>query len=66
MSFNVFHRTWWRFNSDWPDELEPCVGRKHYIQKKIWSEDEARSIAQEWNSKHNEGRLSDKAEYEEV
>ena len=33
--YNVFTRTWWRKNPDWPNGLEPCIGPKTYIAKKL-------------------------------
>lgn len=64
MAYNVFHRTWWKRNKSWPGGREPHCGRKHYIQKRVATEDEARSICRQYNSTHEPGFLSDKAEYE--
>lgn len=63
-TYSVFTRTWWKESKGWPNGLEPCPGRKHYIAENC-TEEEAREIAVEWNSEHEPGRLSLKAEYEE-
>lgn len=62
--YKVFHRTWWRDNPDWPDGLEPHIGRKTTLGYAS-SEEDARALCQEYNSTHEPGRLSRKAEYEE-
>lgn len=62
--YKVFHRTWWRDNPEWPGGLEPHVGRKTTLGYAS-SEDDARALCQEYNSTHEPGRLSRKAEYEE-
>ena len=61
--YKVFHRTWWRENPDWPDGLEPHAGRKTHISY-AHNEQDAQEICAEYNGKHNAGRLSRKAEYE--
>lgn len=61
--YNVFHRTFWKRNKSWPGGREPGCGRKHYIERGV-SEDEARRICKEYNTTHEPGFLSDKAEYE--
>ena len=63
--YRIFTRTWWRNNPEWPDGLEPCPGRKYTIGRAETLE-EARALAQAWNAKHEPGRLSKKAEFEEV
>ena len=62
--YEIFHRTWWQPNPSWPDGREPGVGEPHHIG---WadSEEEARQMCREWNSEHEPGHLSDKAEYSE-
>ncbi|NBT88818.1 MAG: hypothetical protein EBT51_11040 [Flavobacteriaceae bacterium] len=65
MMYKVFHRTWWRENKDWPNGLEPHVGKSHYICK-VKTEDEAIIICEAWNDIHDAGRYSDKAEYTEI
>ena len=62
MNYEVFHRTWWRRNDEWPDGREPGVGRAYHIGWAV-DEAEARAMCKEWNSKHNPGLLSDKVEY---
>lgn len=63
--YNVFHRTWWQANPAWPGGLEPGAGERHYIQRRVTYED-ALELCKEWNSSHNPGPLSDKAEFEEA
>jgi hypothetical protein len=75
--YDVFHRTWWkkcRHNPSnlraprswgWPNGLEPGFGKKHYIAHHVTRED-ALELCEEYNSTHEPGRLSDKAEFEEV
>lgn len=63
--FKIFHRTWWKENPSWPNGLEPCPGKKYYIGK-CYEEETARELCKEWNDNNVAGRLSNKAEYEEV
>ena len=65
MNCNVFTRTFWKENADWPNGLEPAMGRKTYIARNV-PEEEARAICKDWNATHKPGRLSRKAEYEEA
>jgi len=45
----TFKRTWWIYNSEWPDGLEPGAGDKLDIQH--WdTEEEAREHCQHMNS----------------
>jgi len=60
--YRVFTRTWWRDNPDWPDGLEPSLGRKTTLAKRV-SFEEARRIARKYNATHEPGRLSRKAEF---
>jgi hypothetical protein len=60
----VFHRTWWRRNPDWPNGLEPHPGRKTKIGIAVGIA-EAQEMCREWNSSHNPGELSRKAEFME-
>ena len=65
--YRVFVRNWWRNNPEWPGGLEPHGGaRKTTIASRVATEEEARSIAQQYNATHKPGRLSRKAEYEET
>jgi hypothetical protein len=64
MTYNVFTRTWWKENPDWPNGLEPCAGEKDYIAFGL-SELEARAMCKELNRDIDPGRYSLKAEYEE-
>jgi len=63
--YRVFHRTWWVRNPEWPSGREPGAGRKHFIAW-AYTEEEARAKCKEWNSKHDPGFLSDKAEFEKA
>lgn len=63
--YRVFTRTWWKENSSWPNGLEPCPGRKHTLGK-VPTEEMAQTWCKQWNAKHKPGRLSRKAEFEEV
>lgn len=63
--YRVFTRTWWRESLNWPNGLEPCPGRKHTIDK-VRTEEEALAVCAMYNKTHKPGRLSRKAEYEEV
>jgi hypothetical protein len=65
MAYRVFTRTWWKNNPSWPNGLEPCLGRKTTIAKRVQTEADARAICQRWNAENKPGRLSRKAEYEE-
>ena len=63
--YSVFTRTWWRENPDWPNGLEPHPGRKHVLGT-FSSEAAARERCAIYNETHSPGRLSRKAEYEEL
>ena len=66
MAFKVFVRNWWKSNPSWPNGLEPDGGApKKYIGT-FRSEESAREHAQNYNATHSPGRLSRKAEFEEV
>jgi len=65
MAYKLFTRTWWRNNPAYPDGLEPCPGRKHYMGRAKCEED-ARAACQEYNRTHKPGRLSRKMEFEEA
>jgi hypothetical protein len=65
MVFRTFTRTWWRNNPAYPDGLEPCAGKKHYVSRHK-NEEDARHQCMEYNRTHKPGRLSRKMEYEEV
>ncbi len=65
MAYRIFTRTWWRNNPDWPDGLEPHAGRKTTIGKAA-TEEEARDMCRVHRANHAPGRLSRKAEYEEI
>ncbi len=64
MSYKVFTRTFWRENKNgqWPDNLEPHMGRKHTLAT-VSTEEEAIKRCDQYNSTHKPGRYSRKAEY---
>lgn len=61
--YRVFLRDWLKDNPEWPDGLEPCAGEKQYIAS-FDSEIEAQACCKKYNSTHDKGRYSRKAEYE--
>lgn len=63
--YRIFTRTWWRHNPEWPNGLEPCLGRRTTIGY-AQTEEEAREICKKWNASHNPGKLSRKAEYDTI
>jgi len=63
MTFEVFHRTFWKENKDWPNGLEPELGNRHHIIE-VETIEEAREACREYNRTHSPGRLSDKAEFD--
>tara|TARA_R110001606_G_scaffold350718_1_gene500877 strand:- start:94 stop:288 length:195 start_codon:yes stop_codon:yes gene_type:complete len=63
--YEVFHRTWWRINPDWPDGLEPHAGRKSHMAYAA-TEEIAQYMCKEYNDNHKPGQLSRKAEYDHV
>lgn len=62
--YRVFTRTWWKSNPNWPNGLEPSPGRRTVIRRNIVGETAAQDFCRVWNSNHEPGRLSRKAEYE--
>ena len=65
-NFEIFHRTWWKRNKNWPDGLEPWVGKSRHIGF-AETETEARQMCEEWNEKYKTAEqieLSDKAEFQ--
>ena len=65
--YRVFVRNWWKENPAWPNGLEPDGGaRKTTIRKGVGTALEAREMCMEYNRTHKPGRLSRKAEYEEI
>ena len=64
--YRIFTRTWWRYNSAYPDKREPCPGRRNYRgHPQRLTYDEAREYCRQWNATHDPGPLSRKAEFEE-
>jgi hypothetical protein len=64
MCYRVFVRDWWLYNPDVVGGVEPGPGPRLVIHKHIETEEEARTICHAYNSTHNPGPLSRKAEYE--
>lgn len=62
--YDVFTRTWWRKNKNWPNGLEPSLGRKTYIHRAIKTEEQARQLCADHQETHKPGKLSFKAEFE--
>jgi hypothetical protein len=65
--YNVFHRTWWKEATPgtcWPNNLEPEPGERHEIANHVTRAD-AIELCKRYNSTHEPGRYSDKAEFEE-
>lgn len=60
--YNVFHRTWWSME-DGKRVARP--GKKTYIEKHVTYGD-ARELCSQYNSTHEPGELSRKAEFEEA
>ena len=66
MAYRVYVRTWWTENPTWPDGLEPCMGKKRTLVRRVETYTEALEIAQQYNRTHEPGRLGRKAEVEEL
>ena len=63
--YKIFTRTFWKENKDWPNGLEPSLGRKTTIAY-AKTEEEAKYICRQYNQSHPAGRLSRKAEYTSI
>ncbi len=63
--FNVFVRNWWKRNAAWPGGREPEAGKRTYLRKHV-TEADARAIATQYNSTHEPGFLSRKAEWDSI
>jgi len=63
--FEVFHRNWWKRDPLHKGVKIPGPGRKTHICYAN-SEAEARAVCKRWNSSHEPGVLSRKAEFERV
>jgi len=63
--YKIFTRTWWKDNKNYPNGLEPCIGRSTTIAR-VQTEEDARLYCKEYNKTHKPGRLSRKAEYTRV
>lgn len=66
--FRVYVRNWWREatpeDGRWPNDLVPNSGDKGRRIGSASTEEEAQRLCREYNSTHQPGRLSKKAEYE--
>jgi len=65
MKYEIFKRTWWIKNPEWPDGLEPGPGRSTHLAY-VDTIEEARKYCEEWNENHKPGKLSLKAEFRSV
>lgn len=67
-NFTVFTRTWWRENPDYPNGLEPSIGKSRTIGR-CATEEQAREMCRQYNTTTGQTkanrRLSRKAEYKE-
>ena len=63
-TYHAFSRTWWRSNPAWPGGREPGAGRKATLGRRL-TYDEARRLCEQYNSTHNPGKLSRKAEFQQ-
>lgn len=59
--YHVFVRNWWKVGST--GGLVPNPGARKTTLARVSTESEARAICQQYNSTHNPGKLSRKAEY---
>ena len=66
MTYRVFVRNWWKDNPSWPNGLEPDPTAEREDLGEVDTEEEARALCREYNSTHEPGRYSRKAEYEEI
>ena len=58
--YKVFIRNWWRMENG---QRVPDPGARKYTLDYVNTEEEARELCEEYNSTHNPGILSRKAEY---
>ena len=67
MKYEIFYRSWWEFNPEWPNRLEPCAGEKLHI-KFVDTEDQARAFCKLYNAERlpEINPLSFKYEYREI
>jgi len=63
--YRIFTRTWYRRNPNFPGGLEPHAGRKTTIAHAA-TYAAAQDVCRVWNANHAPGRLSRKAEFEQV
>ena len=61
--YKVFTRNWWKRNSNWHDGREPDSSARKYTLGYVNTEEEARTMCEEYNTTHEPGLLSKKAEY---
>jgi len=59
--YHVFVRNWYKL--DKYGRLEPAPRARKYTLARVATYSEARAICEEYNSTHNPGRLSRKAEF---
>lgn len=63
--YEIFKRTWWKKNANYPGGLEPHCGRKTHV-KYVYGIEEARKVCAEINSTLEGRKLSLKAEFKSV
>ena len=65
--YRVFTRTFWKVNTSgkWPNNIEPHLGKKTPLGT-YPTEAAARDVCRVWNAQNKPGKLSRKAEFEEV
>ena len=61
--YKVFTRTFWKANDNWPNGLEPHLGRKTLLAL-VSTRKQAIEECENYNTTHKPGRLSRKAEFE--
>lgn len=65
--YEIFTRTWWKENKDWPRGLKPCPGPKRRVAC-VSTEDEAREFCRNANNHRTQKqeRLGFKHEYTRI
>lgn len=61
--YTVFIRNWWKVNKTWPEGLEPDPHARKTVLRRNLSHDEAVQCCKDYNTNHNPGKLSRKAEF---
>lgn len=61
-NYTVFTRTWWKSNKNYPNGLEPHMGKRKVIRKGL-SIEQARKECEQWNNNNPAGKYSRRAEF---